>query len=218
MARCANFDLKAGLLTLIATFVLGACSESQTRKLVAFATPLRASLNAFEEERSEAQETIKDTEKAVDDLTRSETPEQSVDAAEVWERAAAELSSRITALKQKFEVLGADGRGYFKALDEETARIKNVSLKAATEEKNRTLKVAWNAAFAAAAESVGRLSQLDSDAADISIVMRTAAMRQSLRSNLSELRKISDETRVAIADLSRLSAAGQEILKFAPKE
>ncbi|QQS42550.1 MAG: hypothetical protein IPM63_06350 [Acidobacteriota bacterium] len=200
------------LLTFAVAF--GACSESQTSKAVAFATTLQASLKAFEAERKDTQDSVVEAKEVIDELLVPTTPEGVAVTSERWEQAAEELSARIQGLKKSFESLTEDSRTYFSKLDEETSGIKNPVLRSATEQKNRKLHIEWSAAQMAAATSLGKLTNLESGADDIGRVIRTGAMRSLLKSNTEELKKIAAEAEMALQDLSRLTAEGQELLNF----
>lgn len=200
---------------LLTSLVLSGCELSETRKALAHATALKTSLVDFEQERTDTVAVVDKSVQTLNDLDKATTPEQVATTSDAWEQSAEEMAERVTALKERFEAVTRDGETFFQRLDDEARGIKNPSLRSSSEEKNRALRIEWNAAHVAAAETIGKLDALGSDNDDIGRVIRQAAMRSQLRTKIVELRKIADESRTALTDLVRLTNRGNELLKFA---
>jgi kynurenine formamidase len=133
-------------------------------------------------------------------------------ASEAWESTWSDIKERFNKLNANFKAVGKASDDYFAQL-ELAVGIQNPTLKAAEEEKNRSLKRRWIQAYRAAAESVGKMQSVQTDAADFQKVIASAAMREKIERNIQEARAIASRATEILSDLARLTAEGNKLIK-----
>lgn len=204
----------AGVLLLIAAFAFSACQTSETDKALAFGAELKDSVEEFETERKETVKAIDQSEEITRKLDVAKSPEDVADASRQWEKNVSGLAERVGKVTDRFKRVGDQTSKFFDELDEIARGATNPTVRASLEERNRVLRIQWEAAFRDAAESVGKLSNLATDSDDVGRILRSAALRQSLLRNIEELKSIAKEARATLGELSKLTAQGRQLADF----
>lgn len=149
----------------------------------------------------------------VEKLSTATSTDDLVKASQAWESTWSDIEERFTKLNADFKAVGKASDDYFSQLDQLAGGIQNPTLKAAEDEKNRSLKRRWIQAYRAAAESVGKMQSVETDAADFQKVIAGAAMREKIERNIQDARAIASRANEILGDLARLTAEGNKLIK-----
>jgi hypothetical protein len=213
MKRNTNLALAALLAGVLA--LTGCGSASPATQSLAYADDLKKAVGNFEESRTETAKAISETtEQVVKELEAQPTPNLTK-AADEWASAWSDVNERIAQLTSDFGTIAKSSEEYFKELEKHAEAVRNPTLKQAELEKYRAARANWNKEYAAAAENIGKLRNVEADGEDFQHILIGAALRDRIQHNIEDLREISKQANNVLTELARLTAEGQKLVNEA---
>jgi len=198
-------------LLLMAIIILPACKNNTTKNAMKHGERLKASINAFEDNRQKLSvKLVSSLENAEQKLTEEDPdlPKVSKDFEKEW----SSIQKRYKGFKSDFDKVGTTSTDYFAKLDELVNNINKESLRNQELEKNAVLRQKWDSSYNEAKVSIEKVTQVLEAGNDFHMVLVASSIRQKLEQNVGELNLIAAQAKELLADLEAFTMAGRELV------
>ena len=199
-------------LLLAAVVILPACKKNTTKNAMKHGERLKASINAFEDNRQKLSvKLVSSLETAEQKLTEEDPdlPKVSRDFEKEW----TSIQKRYKGFKSDFDKVGTTSADYFAKLDELVNNINKESLRNQELAKNDILRQKWDKSYNEAKVSIEKVTQVLEAGNDFHMVLVASSIRQKLEQNVGELNLIAAQAKELLADLEAFTMAGRELVE-----
>ncbi len=192
--------------------ILPACKKNTTKNAMKHGERLKASINAFEDNRQKLSvKLVSSLETAEQKLTEEDPdlPKVSKDFEKEW----SSIQKRYKGFKSDFDKVGTTSADYFAKLDELVNNINKESLRNQELAKNNALRQKWDASYNEAKVSIEKVTQVLEAGNDFHMVLVASSIRQKLEQNVGELNLIAAQAKELLSDLEAFTMAGRELVE-----
>jgi len=135
-------------------------------------------------------------------------PEVSKDFEKEWRG----IMSRYNKLKKDFNNIGDNSTKFFEELNGFSSAINNEDLRKSELAANKELEVKWRKTYQEADKAINKVTTVLENGNDFHMVLVASSIRQKLEQNVEELKNMSEQAKVLLADLEAFTEEGRKIV------
>jgi len=135
-------------------------------------------------------------------------PEVSKDFEKEWRA----IMNRYDKLKKDFSNIGQNSNKFFEELNGYSSAINNADLRASELAANKELEVKWKKTYQEADKAIKKVTTVLENGNDFHMVLVASSIRQKLEQNVQELKNMSEQAKILLADLEVFTQEGRKIV------
>jgi len=200
------------MVCLIGVVVLSSCRTRTTKSAMKNAEVLKSNLDSFDKNRMKLSANLVESLEEAGEALQSENPdipEVSKDFEKEWRS----IMNRYDKLKKNFGDIGDSSQAYFDELNSLSSSINNTELRQSELAANKELQVKWDKTYQEADIAINKVTKVLEDGNDFHMVLVASSIRQKLEQNVQDLKNMSEQAKVLLADLKVFSDKGREIVE-----
>jgi len=200
------------MVCLIGVMILSSCRTRTTKSAMKNAEVLKSNLDSFDKNRMKlSANLVESLEEAGESLLAEnpDIPEVSKDFEKEWRS----IMNRYEKLKKNFSDIGDSSQAYFDELNSLSSSINNAELRSSELAANKELQVKWDKTYQEADIAINKVTKVLEDGNDFHMVLVASSIRQKLEQNVEDLKNMSEQAKVLLADLQVFSEKGREIVE-----
>lgn len=204
-----HFDLF--LIFLLGMILLSSCRTRTTRSAIKNADVLKSNLDSFDKNRMKLSTNLVESLEEAGDALLAENPnipEVSKDFEKEWRS----IMNRYNKLRKDFNNIGDNSTKFFEELNGFSSAINNEELRKSELAANKELEVKWTKTYQEADKAIKKVTTVLENGNDFHMVLVASSIRQKLEQNVEELKKMSEQAKVLLADLEVFTKEGRKIV------
>ena len=199
------------LVCLIGLVIFSSCRTRTTRSAIKNADVLKSNLDSFDKNRLKLSTNLVESLEEAGDALLAENPnipEVSKDFEKEWRA----IMNRYDKLKKDFNNIGENSNKFFEELNGFSSAINNADLRASELAANKELEVKWKKTYQEADKAINKVTTVLENGNDFHMVLVASSIRQKLEQNVEELKNMSEQAKVLLADLEVFTEEGRKIV------
>jgi len=199
------------LVCLIGLVVLSSCRTRTTRSAMKNAEVLKTNLDSFDKNRMKLSANLVESLEEAGEALQAESPDipqVSKDFEKEWRS----IMNRYNKLKNDFSDIGDNSQAYFDELNSLSSSINNTELRESELAANKQLQVKWDKTYQEADKAINKVTTVLEDGNDFHMVLVASSIRQKLEQNVQDLKNMSEQAKVLLADLQVFSEEGRKLV------
>ena len=199
------------LVCLIGLVVLSSCRTRTTRSAMKNAEVLKTNLDSFDKNRMKLSANLVESLEEAGEALQAENPDipqVSKDFEKEWRS----IMNRYNKLKNDFSDIGDNSQAYFDELNSLSSSINNTELRESELAANKQLQVKWDKTYQEADKAINKVTTVLEDGNDFHMVLVASSIRQKLEQNVQDLKNMSEQAKVLLADLQVFSEEGRKLV------
>jgi len=173
---------------------------------------LKTNLDSFDKNRMKLSTNLVESLEEAGESLMSENPDipqVSKDFEKEWRG----IMSRYNKLKGDFDDIGKNSTAYFEELNSLSSSINNAELRESELAANKKLEVKWRATYTEADKAINKVTTVLENGNDFHMVLVASSIRQKLEQNVADLKNMSEQAKVLLADLEVFTNEGRKLVE-----
>ena len=200
------------LVCLIGLVLFSSCRTRTTRSAIKNAEVLKSNLDSFDKNRMKLSTNLVESLEEAGEALQADNPnipEVSKDFEKEWRS----IMKRYDKLKGDFQNIGKSSTAYFEELHLISSAINNEDLRKSELAANKDLEVKWKATYDEADKAIKKVTTVLEDGNDFHMVLVASSIRQKLEQNVADLKNMSAQAKLLLADLEVFTDEGRKLVE-----
>ena len=200
------------MVCMIGLMIFSSCQDRTTRSAQKRGDVLKSHLDSFDKNRVKlSTNLVESLEEAGEALLEDspDIPQVSKDFEKEWRS----IMKRYDKLKGDFQNIGKSSTAYFEELHLISSAINNEDLRKSELAANKDLEVKWKATYDEADKAIKKVTTVLEDGNDFHMVLVASSIRQKLEQNVKDLKNMSAQAKLLLADLEVFTDEGRKLVE-----